>query len=158
MDVFNLTWYLNINSAKVSFLHLIKFKNTLTSGSTWQPPMYRYDENIKSVFLLWILYFAKQVWIWGWCKELVWRWRCVRDPLLGEIALVGIDVQLVNAMSGVHMIAKTPLGAGYNEEESYKASKSSQIPHHRPHINHFMAQGRIWNRHYVDQILICSLN
>jgi len=60
------------------------------------------------------------------------------STLLVEVGLVSVDVELVDAVPRVHVVAETPLGASDDEEEGYETAERSQVPHDGPHVDHFV--------------------
>lgn len=79
--------------------------------------MYRNDENVD--FIIWFLsviwLLAKQVSVGRGCEEVIRRWRSLRlaSSAFLEVALVSVDVELIDSMPCVHVITKAPLRASH---------------------------------------------
>lgn len=80
--------------------------------------MYRNDENVD--FIIWFLsviwLLAKQVSVGRGREEVIRRGRSLRlaSSAFLEVALVSIDVELIDSMPRVHVITKAPLRASHD--------------------------------------------
>lgn len=72
--------------------------------------MNRNDEYADLALPLGILHLAEQVGVGGGSEEVIrWRGSVGHAPLLMEVALVGVDVEFVDAMARVHVVTEAPL-------------------------------------------------
>lgn len=118
--------------------------------------MNRNNEHTNLALLLGVLCLAEQVRV-GRRREEVVRWRrCVGHSLLRlvEVALVRVDVQLVDAVPRVHVVTEAPLGTDDDDEEGDQAAESSQVPHHRPHVHHLPSLRTIVCNRKQSEIII----